>query len=178
MQPCKIGLSRQAPGGGFWQLRFCSERCLAVGSEGGATLPISVALPAQKSFQLSKHTLTLLFHAEKLTNTHLARNTLVKVSLLMDKFTKLFVLQQLRTADCQVVLGFSISEELSILEPLACYTGNDNADVSFGKIKQEGFISSIIQDALMQGFGFQTIQLLIEHHKAHDIEEQLPSELC
>ena len=176
MQPCKIGLSKQAPGD-FWLLKFCSERCQEVGSE-KSTLPISVALPAHDSdnLQLPKHTLTLQFHAEKLLDTHLASNTLVKVSLLTDNFMKLFVLQQLRSVDSQVILGFSISEELSVLELLACYMGNENVDESFEKMKQEGYTSLIVQDALVS-LGFQNLQLFIEHHAAHNTVEQLPSEL-
>lgn len=171
MLPSKVGLNRQVSG--YTLQKFCSEKCLIVANEqdSNITIPISVALPLQKcgSLQHSKpelmSTLNLLFHAEKLVDTHLARNTLVKVSLLMDKSTtgnKLFVLQQLRTAEHQVILGFSISEELLILEPLICYMVNENVKTSFEKVKQEGYTKVIIEEALMEGFGHCSVQLLIE----------------
>ena len=170
MLPSKVGLSRQVSG--YTLQKFCSEKCLIVASEQDRStiIPISVALPLQKCGSL-KHlepellsTTTLLFHAEKLVDTHLARNTLVKVSLLTDKSTtgiKLFALQQLRTAEHRVLLGFSISEDLLILEPLTCYMVNENAKIAFEKIKQEGYTKVVIEEALMEGFGHCNIQLLI-----------------
>lgn len=175
MQPCKVGLSKQVTGSSL--LKFCSKRCLTVASEedSDTIIPISVAVPAQSSGSLPHPkpdlmpTLTLQFHAERVVDTHLAKNTLVKISLLMDKSKtgiQLFALQQLRTTNYQVVLGFSISEDLSILESLGCYIGNKKTKMSFEKVKQEGYTKLIIEDALMQGLGFCNVQLFIEKHAA------------
>ena len=73
----------------------------------------------------------------------------------------------MRATNCQVVLGFSLSENLSILELLACYMGSESTKTSFEKVKQEDYTKLIIEDAL-QGLGFYTGQLFFEKHAAAD----------
>ena len=164
MQPCKVGLSMHAPDDSL--LKFCSEMCLAVMKEPGAdgtTVPISVALPVHSDSHSSlKHSetdhLMLQIYAKKLIDTHLAKCTLVEVSLLMEKSTKkLLVLQQLRTVDRKIVLGFSVSEELSITEPLACYMGNESTIASFEKVKQTGYTKLILEEALGLGHDVRSL---------------------
>ena len=171
MQPSKVGLNKQVIGN---LLKFCGTRCLAVTNEEDpdTAIPISVATPAQNSFGskhlISDYTFSLKFHAKKIACTHLARNTLVSMSLFAEKCTtgiELFALQQLRTVDRQVVLGFSISKDMLILEPLTCYMGNEDVQASFAKVKQDSYSKLIIEDAIKLGLGLRDIKDLIEQQE-------------
>ena len=169
MQPCRVGLNKATEG--ILQ-KFCSNRCLAVINEENldATFPISVDIPDQ-DYGTLKHLacdqdISLQFHAKKVVCTHLARNTLVYVSLLVEKYEKsieLFVLQQLRTTDHLAVLGFSLSEDLSILNPLVCYKNKD-AQSTLTKVKKDSYTKLIIKEATEQKFGFSTLKQFMEHH--------------
>lgn len=166
MQPCKVGLSKQVHSGSL--LKFCSEDCIAVAEQDvDTTSPVTVSLPAldRDSLEHSKptdvtSTLTLQFHAKKIAKTFLAKNTLVKVSLFVEKSsvgTGLFVLQQLRVLNNQVILGFSISEELAILEPLPCYVGVKTVPLETVR----DCTRMIIQESLLH-LGFHDVQSLCE----------------